>query len=380
MSSPGRLCYLRAMRRVALVSWSMALISVGALLHAACERVGGRSQAAPARGDESQVLARIDDVVITVGDFQTRINQQSPYVRARYTSLERKREFLDNLVRFEVLAREAQKRGLQNDEEVQRTMKQVMIQKLMKDEFDSTVKLEDISDADCQKYYDAHPEEFNKAEEVRVADIVVKDAATAKKVLGDARIKGVEPAGFRELVAQYSQDAATKDRGGDLRYFDASTKELPAEIVKASFALVNVGDVSEPVKSGGALHLLKLTGRRKALVRPFDEVKAQIKNRLFRDKRTAAMEDFVKKLREKSKVEVHEDRLAKVQIEGGSGGSPAMTPPTSTTFHPGAPGAPQATPAMPGNPPGSQRIALPPTSNPAAPVPLPPASPAPVTQ
>ena len=350
-------------RRAGFVTLSLMLLATGALIHAACEKVGSsKSEAAPARAEDSQVLAKIDEVTITVGDFQNRINQQSPYVRARYTSLERKREFLDNLVRFEVLAREAHKRGLQNDEEVVRTMKQVMIQKLMKDEFDSSVKLEDISDADCKKYFDAHPEEFNKPEEVRVADILVKDPAAAKKVMADPRIKGVEPAGFRELVAQFSQDAATKDRGGDLRYFDQATKELPAEIIKASFALTNIGDVSDPVKSGSGLHILKLTGRRKALVRGFDEVKPQIRNRLFRDKRTQSMEDFVKKLREKAKVEVHEEKLAKVRIEGGEGGSPPLERPTGDNFHPGAPGAPQASPAAPGTPPGSQRIVQPPAA------------------
>ena len=52
-------------------------------------------------------LAKIDDVTITLGEFQERINRQSPYIRARYTSLEQKKEFLDSLVRFEVLAKEA---------------------------------------------------------------------------------------------------------------------------------------------------------------------------------------------------------------------------------------------------------------------------------
>jgi peptidyl-prolyl cis-trans isomerase C len=370
-----RMSFARAVRRTGFVSLSLGLLAAGAMLHAACER-GSRSQAAPGSRNvaDSQVLAKIDDVVITVGDFQGRINQQSPYVRARYTSLERKKEFLDNLIRFEVLAKEAERRGLQNDEEVVRTMKQVMIQKLMKDQFDSSVKVDDISDAEVKAYYDTHPDEFNKPEEVRVADILVKDERTAKKVLADPRIKGVDNAGFRTLVAEFSQDPTTKDRGGDLRYFDANTKELPPEIVKAAFQLANIGDVSEPVRTAQGLHLLKLTGRRKALVRALDEVKPQIKNRLYRDKRQQGMEDYVKKLRDKAHVEVHEDRLAKVAIDTSGGGSPNLTPPGPGMFHPGAPGAPQATPMMPGMPPGSQKITLPPSTNAPQP-PLPPSTP-----
>src|SRR5262249_14722524 len=115
-------------------------------------------------GDLKEAVAKIDDVTITVGEFQSRLNQQSPYIRARYTSMERKKEFLDNMVRFEVLAREAQHKGYDKDVEVIRTMKQVMIQKLMKDEFDNRVKLEDIKDDECLRFYKEHNDEYNKPE------------------------------------------------------------------------------------------------------------------------------------------------------------------------------------------------------------------------
>ena len=82
-------------------------MAAGAVMHAACEDVKGAKASSQKPEDLAEVLAKVDDVTITVGEFQERINQQSPYVRARYTSIERKKEFLDNLVRFEVLAKEA---------------------------------------------------------------------------------------------------------------------------------------------------------------------------------------------------------------------------------------------------------------------------------
>src|SRR5262249_42768613 len=145
-------------------------------------------------------------------------------------------------------AKEAERRGLNKDQEVVRTMKQVMIQKLLKDEFDK-LKVEDITDEECKKYFDAHPEEFNQPEEARVSLILVKDQPTAKKVLADARSKGVDNAGYRALVAQYSIDKETKDRGGDLRYFTPQDKAVPKEIVDAAFKLNNIGDNSDPIKT-----------------------------------------------------------------------------------------------------------------------------------
>jgi hypothetical protein len=41
-----------------------------------------------------------------------------------------------------------------------------------------------------------------------------------------------------------------------------------------------------------------------------------------------------------------------------------VPPPTKDQFHPGAGGTPVSTPATPGSPVGSEKIALPPGSNP----------------
>ena len=267
-------------------------------------------------------LAKIDDVTITLGEFQERINRQSPYIRARYTSLEQKKEFLDSLVRFEVLAKEAYRRGLDKDPEVVRTMKQVMIQKLMRDEFDTKVTADSINDAEMKKYYDANLGEYVKPEEVRVSAVILKNKAQAERVALEARGEaGKTNKGFRDLVLKYSQDEETKLRGGDLRYFDAQNHDLPAPVVKAAFGLVNTGDVSTVVDAAnGTWYVLKQTGRRKSVTRSFDDAKPQIRNKLFRDKRLQAQKDFVDGLRGKAKIEVNEANLAKVRIDTSQAG------------------------------------------------------------
>jgi peptidyl-prolyl cis-trans isomerase C len=292
-------------------------------------------QGTPAQTDEelSATLAKIDGVVITVREFQDRINRQSPYIRARYNSLEQKKEFLDNLVRFEVLAQAAKSRGLDKDPDVVRTMKQVMIQKLMKDEFEAKFSPDSITEEEMQAYYQAHQAEYQKPEEVRVSAVVLKNKKeadqVAKQALGD---KGSTNKGFRELVAKYSMDEQTKLRGGDLRYFARDTKEFPAEVVKAAFGLAKTGDVVGPVKADGKFYILKQTGHRKAINKTFEQVKRQVQNRLYRDKRTEGQKKFVEGLRSKAKIELFESNLSKVRIDTsaaasaphGHGNLPAM--------------------------------------------------------
>jgi len=320
---------------------------------------GGPGLPAQSAEELKTPLAKIDDVTITLGEFQERINRQSPYIRARYTSLEQKKEFLDSLVRFEVLAKEAYRRGLDKDPEVVRTMKQVMIQKLMRDEFDTKVTADSIGDAEMKKYYDGNLAEYVKPEEVRVSAIILKNKAQADRVALEARGEaGKTNKGFRDLVLKYSQDEETKLRGGDLRYFDAQTKDIPANVVKASFALINTGDVSTVVDAAnGTWYVLKQTGRRKSVTRSFEDAKPQIRNKLFREKRLQAQKDFVDGLRAKAKIEVNEPNLAKVRIDtsaaGDDGHGHDLAPPP-------LPGGPALNP-----PPPPAEVMPPPTPTPA---------------
>jgi peptidyl-prolyl cis-trans isomerase C len=300
------------------------------------------------------VLATIDGVDITVGEFQDRINKQSPYIRARYTSNEQKREFLDNLVRFEVLAQQAKSEGFDKDIDVVRTMKQVMIQKLMKARFEDGISPDNVTDEAMQTYYDANPTEFNKPEELRVSAIIVPkkaDAdAVAKEALGE---KGTTNRGFRELVLAHSTDEESKKRGGDLRYFSRSTTDVPKEVVDAAFALKKTGDVAGPIStSDGSFYVIKQTGHRTAVSKSFEQVKRQLQNRLYRDMRTKAQKDFVEELKAKAKIEIFDDKLGEVQVDtsapatgdphGGHGahgggsmppmpGHPAQTEPSQAT-------------------------------------------------
>jgi len=308
--------------------WYFAVV---AALLASCQKKtddpkaagGAKSQAAgggapPQSAEELKTpLAKIDDVTITLGEFQERINRQSPYIRARYTSLEQKKEFLDSLIRFEVLAKEAYRRGLDKDPEVIRTMKQVMIQKLMRDEFDTKVTADTVTDAEMKTYYDANVAEYVKPEEVRVSAIIMKNKAQADRVLLEAKGEaGKTNKGFRDLVMKYSTDEETKLRGGDLRYLELQAKDAPPAVIKGAFTLMNTGDVSGVIDAGnGTFYILKQTGRRKSMTKSFDDAKPQIRNKLFREKRLQAQKDFIDNMRAKSKIEINEANLAKVRID-----------------------------------------------------------------
>ena len=362
-------------RRSALAVPSALALVVLTALAPACKR-GGKTRSGESV-DPGQVVAKVDDSVITVSEVQDKINKQSPFVRARYTTPEKKKEYLDSLIRFKVLANEAERRGYDKDPEVIRVMEQQMISKFLQKDFESKLKVEDVPDADVEKYYKDHPAEFNQKDEVRVSEIVVKDKSKADKALAEAKAlpkgspTGADQKGFRDLVTKYSEDDDSKARGGDLSFFDKDNNRLPKPIVDASFKLAEVGDVAPPMKTDKGWVVIRLTQKRPGFNRPLAEVKRQIQQRLFRDTRTKAMDNFVADLKKKSTIEVNEANLGKVVIDTGAGaggpmsgpaGGPMMGPPGMAPGM-GPPGMspgmapmhpPPGTPAMPPAPQGKQ--------------------------
>lgn len=101
-----------------------------------------------------------------------------------------------------------------------------------------------------------------------------------------------------------------------MRYFTATNTELPKTVVKAAFALKKTGSVVGPIDGGdGNFYILKQTGHRKALDKSFEDVERQIRNRLYRQKRTQAQKDYVAELKTKAKIKTFEEALSKVQID-----------------------------------------------------------------
>jgi peptidyl-prolyl cis-trans isomerase C len=270
-----------------------------------------------------QVLAKVGDTTITVGEFAERLAEQSPYLRARYNSPERRREFLDNLIRFELLALEASKRDYDKLPEVDRTRKQVMVQQMMKELFEDNIQLSDVTDEEIRAYYEANRDEFHKPEQVRASHILMKDAAKARTVLAQLQENPTDINLFRRLAEEHNRDEATKARYGDLGFFarpgeaePEAGSEVAAPVAEAAFQIGQIGGVhSELVSTAQGHHIVKLTGRRAALHRTLDEARRPIQNRLWREKREKAVESFVAELRQKAQIKERNALLDQVRIQ-----------------------------------------------------------------
>ena len=361
---------LRA-RSVMIRRYMVAVSLVFLLIGTGCDDCAGDGDEAPDTGtaeearhgltaeQASQVLVKIGERTITVGEFADRLAEQSPYLRARYNSPERRREYLDNLVRFELMAIEAERRNLDEIPEVDRTRKQVMIQQMMKELFEDQIQLSDITDEEIRAYYEAHADEFHKPEQVRASHILVKNRAAAQRLLGQIRQNESDVNFFREAAEEHNEDPATRDRFGDLRFFSRPGEEAPADepegeegegqdgqegeegvtvpdaVAEAAFSIEQIGGVHPRlVETDAGFHIVKLTGRRAALHRSLEDARRPIQNRLFRERREQRINEFLEGLRREANVEENFDLLDQVQIDIPAGDVPEVPDPPAPTKAP----------------------------------------------
>lgn len=98
---------------------------------------------------------------------------------------------------------------------------------------------------------------------------------------------------FGEVAKRFSDDTGTKDKGGDLGFFER--RMMVPEFDEAAFNL-GVGQVSDVVKTSFGLHVIKLT--EKQSYPTFEEDKENLKNILkrsrYNDLYTELVEDFKK--------------------------------------------------------------------------------------
>ncbi|MCK4664075.1 MAG: peptidylprolyl isomerase [Bacteroidales bacterium] len=112
---------------------------------------------------------------------------------------------------------------------------------------------------------------------------------------------------FSEMAKLYSDDKGSAKKGGVLPMF--GTGRMVEEFEKAAFALSNINDISEPVKTAFGWHLIKLIDKKE--IGTFDKLKAEIKTKILKDTRSQkSKEAIIIKLKNEYNFTEYPKRLA----------------------------------------------------------------------
>lgn len=360
--------FVRALQGTLWVSLIVAATTVGCKEKAL--QNAGRADAGEAPGgltaqQASLVLAKVGDHEITLGEFAATIERMDQFDRLRYQTPERRRELLDQMITVELLAEEARRRGLDKDPETSEAMRQVLRDAMLKRSRSGLRGPGDIPESEVKAYFESHKKDFEEPERRRVAHLVVKDKATAEKLLADAR--KANPSQWGELVLEHSLESPGKPYKGSLELLGdlglvgapgesrGDNPKVPEEVRKAVFEIKDIGAVLDRVVQtpDGAFHIVKMVGKTDAHARTYAEAERTIRIAMVQKEVGDAERNLEVELRKQFPVQVDESALSKVKVPDAlPAGDPArdlMEEPDEHDHGQPQPGRGPMPPPMPGH-------------------------------
>jgi peptidyl-prolyl cis-trans isomerase C len=229
---------------------------------------------------------------ITASDVE--VNKQLTELKGRFPSPEKFQE-------------ELKKEGMTEAELAQKARDAYVMQKLVESKVINGLA---VSDAEIKAFYDKNQEQMKRPERVHLRHVLIKaakgasaeDKQKAKAKAEDVLAKAKAGGDFAKLATENSDDPGSKVRGGDLSWVSRGQTVPPFEA--AAFALKKPNDLSPVVETDFGYHVIQLLAHEDAGVVPLAEVKDKIGEFLKQKQQQEKVQDHIKALRAKGKVEV----------------------------------------------------------------------------
>jgi peptidyl-prolyl cis-trans isomerase SurA len=254
--------------------------------------------------DQDLLVQRAKDMGISV---ETDVIKQLDDVRKK-----------NNLTSMEDLEKAVETEGISWEDYKSQMRNNLLTQEVIRKEVGSRI---DIGSDEVKKYYDEHKQDFNRPEQVVLAEIFLSTdsktpeeiAAIQKKaedLLGRVK-KGEE---FGELAKRYSEGSTAKE-GGPLGTFEHGqlSKQLEDEVFK-----MDKNQITDVIQTKTGFEVLKVLDRFQAGLQPMDKVENEIMNRLYMKRMQPTLRTFLGELREQSYVMVKPGYTDSAAVTGAS--------------------------------------------------------------
>jgi len=259
---------------------------------------------------------------------------------------------------IEDLEKEAVKQGVSWEDFRQNMRNKIITQKVIGQEVGSRLG-GSITQDEVQKFYDAHKNEMEQPEAVRLAEILIApkpvEPATApasapsagaqgstapapapvdeaaRQAAENAALAAAEAkandvlkqirngAAFDEIAKKYSDGPSAAD-GGELGIFERG--KLAKELEDKTFAM-KAGEVTDVIRTRQGFVILKVLDHQQAGIPPLKDVLPRIQDALYYQKLQPALRTYLTKLREEAYIDIKPGYI-------DTGASPNQTKPIET--------------------------------------------------
>ena len=274
--------------------------------------------------ENANVLAKVGPSEIQVDDFKREWALRAESSRTILSS----EDLLEELISRELLLLKAKQSGLEQDPEVRRAIRGLLVNKLKERELKPRAESVEVTADEVRARYEQNRALYRTPAKARLAILYLQtDAKASEARLAEARARMAEARaaaggelpdpgrGFGGVALTYSEDQASRYKGGDIGWLDVGREgyRWPKEVVAAGFALKNKGDVSDVIQTAKGLYLVAKLDTRAAVTTPLEQVEVTLRRQLAAEKRQQVEQAFMKSIREGVAVKINATALASLK-------------------------------------------------------------------
>lgn len=322
---------------------------------------GAHAQAKAAVVEE--IIARVNNDIITMSDYQ-KADQQlreevahdcqgCPADRVQGQYKDQQKDLLRGLIDQSLLVQRAKDMGISVETDLIKRMDEVrkqnglnsleelekavegsgiawedyktqirnglLTQEVMRKEVGSRIN---IGNEEVKKYYDEHPQEFTRPEQVELSEIFLstegkspEEIEAVQKKAEDLHNRVVKGDEFSEIAKRYSEGSTAKDQSGDLGTYQRGqlSPQLEAVVFK-----MEKGQITDVTQTKTGFEILKVDNHYQSGLQPLDKVETEIMNRLYMQKMQPTMREYLAQLRQESYVMVKPGYVDSAAVAGAS--------------------------------------------------------------
>jgi len=166
------------------------------------------------------------------------------------------------------------------------------------------VPADTVSDAEVRDYYDQNPDHYTVPAAKRSSHILIPldDRARAVDLRAELADSADLATDFAEAAQESSADTFTAAQGGDAGW--PSNPDTRHEDYIAAVDELDVGQMSDLVRTEEGYYIILVTEEREETTRTFEEVEPAIREMMLSTLRNQAQQDLLERLRAEAEVEV----------------------------------------------------------------------------
>ena len=274
------------------------VVLVGALALMALSACSSKDAEKPVAGTSalnaptSAVAATVNGTAISEKLVETILKQQA--AQGMPNNAESRKMIIDSLATQLILSQDAAKKGLDKASEIADQLEMARQSILAEAYVQDYMKSNTITDDMLTAEYDKIKAQASGSQ-YKARHILVEKEADAKDII--AKLKK-DPKAFEALAKSKSKDPGSKDKGGDLGWFDS--RSMVPEFGAAVTTLEKDKFTEEPVKSKFGYHVILLEDTRPNPIPTLDQVKPSLMQQMQQQK----FVKMVESMKAKAKIEI----------------------------------------------------------------------------